>query len=87
MAVWPFSIFYPLQITGKSQGTVEEEINSIGNVQKEKFHTQQFVDIIVFIFLKIFYPFIHRHTEREAETGRGRSRLHAGSRRDSIPGL
>lgn len=42
----------PLQLMGKRQGTAEEEICSIrnGNVQKEKkFHTQQFVDIIVLI--------------------------------------
>ena len=31
-------------------------------------------------FLKIFYLFIHeRHTERGRDTGRGSSRLHAGS--------
>ena len=40
--------------------------------------------------LKIFYLFIHRdrETEREAETSRGRSRLHAGSPTwDLIQGL
>ena len=43
----------------------------------------------LFIFFKILFLFIHeRHTEREAETGRGRSRLHAGSLMwDSILGL
>lgn len=42
-------------------------------------------------FFKRFYLFIHeRHREREraAETGRGKSRLHAGSPTwDLIPGL
>ena len=39
-------------------------------------------------FLKIFYLFIHeRPTERGRDTGRGRSRLPAGSPMwDSIPG-
>ena len=41
-----------------------------------------------FIFFLRFYLFIHkRHREREADTGRGRRRLHAESlMRDSIPG-
>ena len=44
---------------------------------------------IFVIFFKRFYLFIHeRHRETEAETGRERSRLHAGSLMwDSIPGL
>ena len=44
-----------------------------------------------FLFLKRFYLFIHeRHRlrERGRDTGRGRSRPHAGSlMQDSIPGL
>ena len=42
-----------------------------------------------FIFFLIFYLFIHgRHRERGRDTGRGRSRLHAGSPTwDSILGL
>ena len=41
------------------------------------------------IFFLRFYLFIHeRHRERGRDTGRRRSRLHAGSpTRDSIPGL
>ena len=44
--------------------------------------------ISFFSFLR-FYLFIHgRHRERGRDTGRGRSRLHAGSLTwDSIPGL
>lgn len=39
-------------------------------------------------FLKRFYLFIHGERERSRDTGRGRSRLHAGSLMwDSIPGL
>ena len=40
------------------------------------------------VFLKILYLFIHEtHTHRGRDTGRGRSRLHAGSPMwDSIPG-
>ena len=39
-------------------------------------------------FKKRFYLFIHRDTERGRDTGRGRSRLHAGSLTwDSIPGV
>ena len=43
---------------------------------------------MVCLFLLIIHLFIYeRHTERETETGRGRSRLHAGSlTQDSIPG-
>ena len=46
------------------------------------------LQILVFIFFKIFiYPFI-RDTERGRNTGRGRSRLYAGSpMQDLIPGL
>ena len=42
-----------------------------------------------FYLKKIFYLFIHkRHRERGRDTGRGRSRLHAGSLIwDSIPSL
>ena len=42
-----------------------------------------------FIFFLRFYLFIHeRHRKRGRDTGRGRNRLHVGSRtRDLIPGL
>ena len=42
-----------------------------------------------FVFFLRFYLFIHeRHRERGRDTGRGRSRLHAGSLMwDSVPGL
>ena len=49
----------------------------------------QMSPFLLLFFLR-FYLFIHRHTKRERsrDTGRGRSRLHAGSLMwDSIPGL
>ena len=47
-----------------------------------------FCFVLLFCFLR-FYVLIHeRPRERGRDTGRGRSRLHAGSlTRDSIPGL
>ena len=54
----------------------------------ERWHT--FVLSVMYSFFKKrFYLFIHeRHKERGKDTGRGRSRLHAGSPMwDSIPGL
>ena len=42
----------------------------------------------IYTFLKIFFINHERYTERGRGTGRGRSRLHAGSPTwDSIPGL
>ena len=45
------------------------------------------LEMFYFFFLR-FYVFIHeRQTERGRDTGRGRSRVHAGSpMRDKIPG-
>ena len=43
---------------------------------------------IIFLLKKIFYLFFHKgHRERGRDTGRGKSRLHAGGPMwDSIPG-
>ena len=48
-----------------------------------------FFIIVEEIFFIRFYLFIHkRHTQRDIDTGRGRSRLHAGNpMQDSILGL
>ena len=45
--------------------------------------------IMIHLFFKRFYLFVHeRHRERGRDTGKGRSRLHAGSPMwGSIPGL
>ena len=61
-----------------------------GDLDHRSHSEMAIMDLFYFIyFFKKIYLFIHeRHTERGRNTGRGRSRLHAGSPMwDSIPGF
>ena len=82
--------------TGFSQGTQCRTRSCIPGSQPElKAGTQPLSHPGIlhqsFFFFKIFYLFmidIERERERGIDTGRGRSRIHAGSlMQDSIPGL
>ena len=67
---------------------MEEVMYIQTSIQDQGIYIQKLHSKYHSLFLKRFYLFIHeRHTERGRDTGRGRSRLHAGSpMQDSIPG-
>ena len=68
-----------------------KQLSSSELVEELKFHLEraeyQLKRLLLLLFFKDFTYLFMRDTERGRDTGRGRSRLHAGSpTQDSIPG-